>query len=585
MLDLLRSPIALTARRRLSALTLSLSVAALTLAACATAERAPPAADAPARVTELGGYLASRQAERERDYGAAANFILQTLKDNPNDYDMLVRAETFLIADGRFPQAVEIAQRTLKLQPGHPLSSLVLAIDAARRNDFAAAKTMVDGQALNGVNRVVIPLMSAWIEEGLNRPAAALNALRPVAEINGFRALYEYHAALINDLAGRAAEAEDHYKKSLDIEGGPPARLIEAEGNFYERGGKRDAAQALYQRFQVENRDSAAITAASTRAAGAAQTPAPLVPSAVYGMSEALFNVAGALRQENSQPTPLIYAQLALALTPDLPVGLLFAADVLDSYGRRDQANALYARIPVSSPLAWSAHIRVAENANAMGRTDDAIKQLEAMAAAQPDRLEPLLSLGQILRAKERYADSAKIYDRAIARINPDEPRYWSLYYARGIAFERSKQWPRAEADFLHALKLAPEQPDVMNYLAYSWVDQGIKERFVESQRMLERAVQLRPDSGEIVDSLGWVLYRTGQYPQAAAVLERAVEMVPEDPTLLNHLGDAYWRVGRLNEARFQWQRALLHKPEPDLRVEIERKLERGMEPLARQGS
>ncbi len=557
----------------------------LLLAACA--QKAPPPAEPPLANTELGNFLAARQAERERDYGAAAKFMLSALETDPDNYDMLVRAETFLVADGRFDDAVELAKRTLKIAPGHPQSALLVALSEAKKGNWGAAEAQLKDQPLAAINRIVLPLMNGWIEAAQNRPAAALNALRPILEVQGFRPLYEYHAALIEDFVGHREAAEDHYRKSLEIEGGAPARLVEAAGTFYERSGRRDEARSLYQKFQTDNRDSATISAALHRVSTGGAPPAPLIQSATAGIAEALFNVAGALRQENNQPTALIYGRLALAMDPNMAVDMLLVADIFDGYAKREQANAMYARIPASSPLSWSARIRIAENLHTMGKTDEAAKVLEAMAAERPDRVEPLLALGQIFRAKERYADAVKVYDRALARIpQPYEARHWSLFYARGIALERSKQWPRAEADFKKALQLQPDQPDVLNYLAYSWVDQGLTQHYAEARSMLERAVALRPNSGHIVDSLCWVLYRTGFYSEAVEACERAVELVPEDPVLLDHLGDTYWQVGRADEARFQWRRALLHKPEPDVKAEIEKKLERGL-PIrrARQGS
>ncbi|MEO1065674.1 MAG: tetratricopeptide repeat protein, partial [Actinomycetota bacterium] len=169
--------------------------------------------------------------------------------------------------------------------------------------------------------------------------------------------------------------------------------------------------------------------------------------------------------------------------------------------------------------------------------------------------------IGNLLRGRERFVEAAEAYDRALDRIGEDlDQRHWSLLYARGIALERSKQWPRAETDFLRALELEPEQPYVLNYLGYSWVEQGVN--IDRAREMIERAVEQRPNDGYIVDSLGWVFYRLGQYEDAVVNLERAVELRPQDPTINDHLGDAYWKVGRYAEARFQWSRALSLDPE-----------------------
>lgn len=536
--------------------------------------------------SELGAYLAARQAERERNFHDAASFMEAALKRDPDNYDMLVRAQTFLVLDGRFDEAAMLARRTLQVAPGHPQSVLLLALADVRKGDFAAAENWLKDQPLASINRIVLPLINCWVEAAQNRPAAALTALRPILEVNGFRPLYEYHAALISDYFGRRVDADDHYKKSLDIEGGAPARLIEAAGNYYERTGRPDMARALYTKFLGDNRQSATIAAAVKRIDDHAAPPPALVPTPSAGIAEALFNVAGALREDNNDLTALVYGRLALAVDPKMPVDLLLVADILDTGGQRRHANAVYAEIPTSSPLAWPARIRIAENLHFLGEDRQAEAMLEKMGNEQPDRIEPLVALGQLLRAEERYADAVKVYDRAIARVPANDSRYWSLFYARGIALERSHQWPRAEADFQHALELQPDQPDVLNYLAYSWVDQGLTDHYDEATRMLERAVALRPNNGAIVDSLGWVLFRTGHYDRAVTTLEHAVELEPEDPVLLNHLGDAYWQVGRGPEARFQWERALHNKPEPDLKAEIERKLDRGP-PMhsARQGT
>ena len=159
------------------------------------------------------------------------------------------------------------------------------------------------------------------------------------------------------------------------------------------------------------------------------------------------------------------------------------------------------------------------------------------------------MALGNILRARKQFAECAEAYSKAhrAASPSPSKPN-WLIFYFRGICYERSKQWPKAEADLKKALELFPDQPHVLNYLGYSWVDQGIN--LDEGMKMIRRAVEQRPDDGYIVDSLGWAYYRLGNYEEAVKHLERAVELKPEDPTINDHLGDAYWKVGRKLEAQ-----------------------------------
>ena len=508
-----------------------------------------------------GGYLAARYAERTRDYDVAARFLMQALEDEPDNFDLLIRAHAALIAAGRFDDAIKIAQRILQVSQGNPSAQFTLAIDDVRHGQYASATSRLESVPISGVSRIVVPLMNGWVVAAQGRPAAALNALRPINEVEGFRPLFEYHAALISDFADRPAEAEEHFRRAIEGNGPAAGRLVSSAGAFLERQGRPDEATAIYAQHQFQ-RDTANDAPAR-------------VTSAAAGIAEGLFDVASALRQENSQQLTLTYARLALGLVPDMPDALLLVGELLDAQGQRMQALALYEKISPQSSAGWQARLRIAETLHAQGRTDEAISRLDAMARERPDRLDPLIAKGQMLRVRERFSEAVAAYDVAVQRIDKIERRHWALFYARGIALERAKQWPRAEADFRRALELEPDQPDVLNYLAYSWVDQGVN--FEPAREMLDRAVSLRPNSGHIVDSLGWVLYRTGKFQEAVPVLERAVELQPEDPVLLDHLGDAYWRVGRVLEASFQWRRALGNKPDAELKASLERKLQGGI--------
>ncbi len=520
--------------------------------------------------TIAGSYLAARHAERTRDLSAAARYLLAALDDDPDNFELLIRAHALLIMDGRFADAVDMAERILRLSPGNPPAQLTLAVEDVRRGRSAAAQARLEGLPLSGVNRIVLPMMNGWIAAAEGRPAAALNALRAMAEVEGFRALRAYHAGMINEVSGRLDAAEDQYREMLTLNGGqPPLRLVAAAGSFFERTSRASEAEALYAKYQFRRAEADLVVTRVTDAAS--------------GLAEGFYIVAGALRQDSSLAQSLTYARLALALNPMMPETLLLVGEILDGQGQREQALKAYAEVPRTSPAGWLARLRAAETLHALGRSEEALDDLARMAGERTSHVDPLLIMGQILRIKERFPEAVEAYDEAIRRLKVIERRHWSLFYARGIALERSKQWPRAEADFKRALELEPDQPDVLNYLAYSWVDQGIN--YEAARRMLDRAVALRPNSGHIVDSLGWVLYRTGQYAEAVPVLERAVELQPQDPVMLDHLGDAYWRVGRQLEATFQWRRALVNNPDRELKDSLERKLRDGLPTATSQNS
>src|SRR5204863_2631567 len=232
-------------------------------------------------------------------------------------------------------------------------------------------------------------------------------------------------------------------------------------------------------------------------------------------------------------------------------------------------------RVPADSPLKRNADIQMASNLDSLDRTDEAKKTLEKLIAERPKDLEAIVALGNILRVRKEFAECADAYSKAINTLKDVQKPNWMLFYFRGICYERSKQWASAEADFKRALELYPDQAHVLNYLGYSWVDQGVN--LDDGMRMIKRAVEQRPDDGYIVDSLGWAYYRIAKYDDAVKNLERAVELKPEDPTINDHLGDAYWKVGRTLEAQFQWSHARDLNPEPEDLKKIEEKLKAGL--------
>ncbi len=302
----------------------------------------------------------------------------------------------------------------------------------------------------------------------------------------------------------------------------------------------------------------------------------PLVDSAQAGAAEALYGIGATLTRRGGEDLALVYLQLALYLQPNHPLALLSLADLYESVKKPQMAIKIYERMPASSPLKRNAQIQLATNLDAADRGDEAIKILKGVTAEAPKDIEAIMALGNIERGRKKFSDCAATYTQAIdAMPGVTDKNTWVTYYYRGICEERSKQWSKAETDMRKALELQPEQPHVLNYLGYSWIDQGIN--LDEGMKMIRRAVDQRPDDGYIVDSLGWAFFRIGNFEDAVKNLERAIDLKPEDPTINDHLGDAYWRVGRTLEAKFQWAHARDLKPEAEELPKIEAKIANGL--------
>lgn len=561
------------------AITLGLTVSACaqeeTPTRVAAADKVRAVSEAPREyyvASASGKYLAGRFARRSRDFGNAAKLLTDALSLDSANRKIRRQAFFSLVASGHLEQAASLARKIVGTNAGEPISNLTLVVEDVRRGQLDEAAVRLVDMPRRGMNTFTSPLLLAWLRQAQGKTDEAVKALDGLSKVASFVGLRNLHVGLIEDLAGRDAAAD----KSLSaaVKSTDSLRAVQAYGRFLERKGRTEEARTLYKNFIKKNNDTEALDTALGRLKSG-KKPKRLISNATEGMAEVFFNLSGTLAQGRSNDLALIYGRFALRLRSDFPLAQVLLGGLLESLDRKTEALSLYDAVSPDSPLYWSARLRKAATLDDLKRTDEAISQLKKMASERVDQSEPFIRLGDLFRSKKQYQDSVDSYSGAIKRIGSLSKSHWSLLYARGIAYERSKQWQKAEADFLRALELSPEQPFVLNYLGYSWVDQG--KNLDRAKGMIERAVELRPNDGYIVDSLGWVLYKIGEYDGAARRLERAVILRPEDPTINDHLGDAYWRVGRFNEARFQWNRALSLEPEKKDIPAIEKKLRKGL--------
>ncbi|MCC7427271.1 MAG: tetratricopeptide repeat protein [Alphaproteobacteria bacterium] len=545
------------------------------------ATRRSPFADAGMpRGGVFGSYLAGRFAQRETDTGAAAAFLSRALLGEPDNRDLLRQTLLANLGDGRDEEAIRLARAALDAGAGERvLPSLIVIAGHARAADWAGAEARLRSLPATGLGEILQPLLLAWALAGRNDTNGALAVLRPVAESanHRLRSAYALHAAMIADLADRPEEAGRFFDRALAPGNGQArdVRQMQIVASFWARRGEREKAERLADEFfaQSQSSDLAAAHPGARRAIAERAVSSP-----AEGMAEALLSLASAMRQQDATEPALAMLRIALMLRPRFATARLVLSELFESEQRYEAAAEMLESIADGDMLGITARLREAVLLDRLDRTEDAIAVLERLAAAHAERPEPLLRMGDVLRGRQRFAEAVAAYDRAAERIGPiNQRRHWVFLYSRGIALERSGQWPRAEADFSKALEFVPDQPYVLNYLGYSWIERGM--HLDRAKGMVERAVQLRPDDGHITDSLGWAYYMMGNYAEAVRWLERAVELTPRDAVITDHLGDAYWRVGRQEEARFQWQRALRLEPEADLVPRIEKKLREGLPP------
>ena len=531
-------------------------------------------ADVSAEPSIYGSYLSGRFAESQSDLDRAAKLIARVLEANPENKTLLRRAFILNLGAGASDKAAGYAERLIKAGGGLSTANLLLTARSLKAGRLEEAEKNLARMGDRGFEKYTRMLAESWLRVAGGKHDEAVKILDTLGKEKGFGVLAGLHAAFVEEQAGRLEAAEERYRKIVKDPKEASARLLWSFAALLQRRGKQDEAVKLIDAKLQENPDSIILADGLARLKSGAQLP-PLVANPVQGLSEAIFNLASALPRDRAENVILLYTQVSLDLTPDFALGHLLVGDILAARERYDAAVAAYGKVKADSPFSWSARLRTADSLYELKRLDAAVKLLETMADERPKRTDALLKLGNFLRYKEKFEKAVGAYDQAFERLEKPNAQQWSLYYSRGIALERSNQWNRAEKDFLKALEFKPEQPYVLNYLGYSWVEKG--KNIDKARGMIERAVQQRQNDGYIVDSMGWVLYRLGKYEESVGHLERAVQLRPQDPVINDHLGDAYWRVGRKHEARFQWRRALSFKPEKKESDKIQDKLEKGL--------
>jgi tetratricopeptide (TPR) repeat protein len=532
--------------------------------------------DLPAATSALGSYLATRHARRNHDSAAIAHYVARVLADDPANPELLAQALIASLSERDMAGAVDYALRLQKVDEETRIAGIALAVDAIARGDAAVALGHLRGAPMSGLNKYLIPLLTAWTLVGSD-DGDPMAALAELGKTSAFASTHDFHTGLIGEIVGDKLETENGYAGALSALRGGSLRVVLAAAGFFQRSGRTDEARAIYDSYVEQNPDTTFLDEAYG-ALVAGEPPELLVANSAEGYAEVFYGIAASLFQENAVEAALAYTQMALYLRPDMDASLMMLGDIMASTERYEEAVEAYTSPTDSDALTWNLRLRAAGALAELERIDAAAEHLRRMALERPERADPLITLGDMMRSRSRWQDAVEAYDLALARIPTLDQRHWTLLYARGIALERSKQWPRAEADFLQALELEPDQPLVLNYLGYSWVEKGL---YLDRARaMIESAVEQRPNDGYIVDSLGWVLYQLGDFAGAAEHLERAAELRPSDPVIIDHYADGLWRVGRREEARFQWRRALSFEPESDVADRLRDKIANGLDPL-----
>ncbi|CUJ03925.1 tetratricopeptide repeat protein [Cognatishimia activa] len=535
--------------------------------------------------TNSGSYLAARSATMQSDYAAASLYFTRLLVQSPQNAFLLENLVLANLALGEMDKAIPPARVLDQQSVNSQIGNMVVIADLIDQQNFAELINRFDAD--NGIGPLVDGLLLAWSHLGNGQMSEALADFDKVAQERGLEGFALYHKALALASVGDFESAEDIFGGETASTVQLSRRAVMAHIEILSQLERNEDAIVVMDALFGQGLDPELLQMREVLEAGE-MLPFSQVTQPRDGMAEVLYSVANALKDEASPDYTLLYSRTAQFLRPSHIDALLLSAELLEEVEQYDLATEVYKSVPAGHHSFHAAEMGRAEALRAGGKAEAAIEVLEQLSRTHGDLAIVHTSLGDALRQQERFGEAAEAYDRALGLFDAPDESQWFSYYARGICHERLGEWEDAESDFRQALELNPGQPQVLNYLGYSLVEKRIK--LDEALGMIQQAVDARPDSGYIVDSLGWVLYRLGRYEEAVSHMERATELMPVDPVVNDHLGDVYWSVGRKTEAQFQWMRALSFidenappEADPD---RIRAKLDRGLDAvLAEEGA
>lgn len=524
------------------------------------------------RQTATGNYLASQFAQNNKDWDSASDFMARVLQKQGNDLELKKHAMVLAMAAGQVNQAIALAREVSSPDDlDNLLAMLFLAADDFKNENYLGVAESLAAVDPNNVAAFILPILKLWAD-------TATGVFKP--EELSQQSFYAYHVLKAGQYLNRKQDAMAYADEALVLDEVDAVHL-EKLGDAYILLDEAEKAKEFYQLIISRNIISDDIEE-KLAAIEQGQSLDSLIDIAAVkspkdGAALVFLDMAEILLQQYSDDSATIFARLALYLNPDLQEGHMIIGNVLGRHKRYDEAIQEYSMISENKTFHAAAQREIANLYTDQGKEDQAIKILEAMYEKYND-IGALIQIGDTYRFLEDYKKAVMAYNR-VAKLWDEVPdKYWHVLYARGMAHERLKNYKESEADLLKALEFRPNHPFLLNYLGYSWADQGIN--LGKALDMIEKAAKIKPDDGYIADSLGWVYYKMNDYDGAIVHLERAVELLPYDATINDHLGDAYWQVGRKVEARFQWRRAVNYSDnnQADLKEKIEQKLAHGLD-------
>ena len=530
-----------------------------------------------------GAYLAGRVANIRNDFPAAVEYYKIVLDKKPDSTEINNWVYVLMTASGNLEEAATYAQREIDNKKFGVMAPLVVASYAFKHNDFTRVHEVLKVQNDKVYHELVYPFLDAWAYAGENNETEALKSLDKV-ENKGMdiQTLKLFHKGLIYDYFNKTEEAAKQFDEIIKTYPQEMSfRKLEVIADFYVRRNMAEPAELLTKKFVNDSALSVLLSDIKERVKNQRSEPEVSIDTVQKGVADVMFNLNVMFRLARlDNMFAVLFNGMSIYLNPNYDATKISMGSVLESNGYNDIANDYYKQVKPDSGYYYIAQTRIILNQHKDKKLSEAKKTLADLLKSYPEDAQLWSEYGNILSSLNDFEEAISAYEKALSLLPEDDKENWSVLYALGVTYDQIGKKEKAEEILLKTLEPSNRDAVVLNYIGYSWLEEG--KNLDEAGKMIYEAYNKYPLDGHIIDSLGWLFYRIGNYEKAVEYLEQASDMNPANAVISDHLGDAYWMKGRKNEAGFQWNHALILKEDADMidRENIKGKIKKGLDKM-----
>ena len=524
-----------------------------------------------------GSYIAGQFAEKEGDFRNASYYYIDLISRGETEREIIKRSIIYSALAGNFEVATAISRKVDDLDLNYPIANLIIFAETIKNREKGKILTAFE-RYKNFFPSIFQNVAEFWILIVNNEKDKAFRLINSLSINNEVQMqIINYNQLLAYVYLNEYEQAKILYE-SIDLSD----FLFDSESalallEFFKKNKDDKVFQSVLKKLRSASDNSYYILALIDELSNSKATKSLRI-SPYKQIAEVFFRWSQSvqLQGKNSINKPF-YLSLANYADPTSSFLKFKAATVLFDTENYELSKEILDNFSRDDLFYMDSIVEKTYAIEQLSSDELALEYIEKLIDSGITNSRLLKTYGSLQRSQSLYKEAINSYTGAIeaAKIEKYTEAIWPILFLRGISFERSKNWDLAEEDFISALELRPDQPQILNYMGYSLLER--KEKLDQAMRMILLAAEKAPDSYHIIDSLGWAHYKIGDFEKALLFLERAMELESTDPIVNDHLGDVLWMLGRKREAKFQWKKSLAFKPEPGDKKNTQDKLEFGL--------